>query len=230
VIDALSTIGSAPPNPVCWRPDRRAVPPDWAGSGRIRHLANRSPHGVVRHWSREREGAVSTGPRDAETVRPNVELLLLARGELPRARLRYWFRPPPTLRHPWLAARRRHDCFLYRGPAGLPGMRGPPKTPFQAHHAAPCFSERPSRPQRADTTCQDRQHDRSSGRRTTRSLFHRLPNKRLQQTRAVARPSAELWPLLLKRGTLGRLQRLGEFRFVRYRDRDPLISASSMSG
>jgi len=39
-----------------------------------------------------------------------------------------------------------------------------------------------------------------------------LANKRLQQTRAVARPSASLWPLLRKRGTLARLG--GELRVV----------------
>src|SRR6266536_4557207 len=47
------------------------------------------------------------------------------------------------------------------------------------------------------------------GRQPTHALGHRLANKRLQQTRAVAPAAPELWPLLLKRGTLARLQRLG---------------------
>jgi hypothetical protein len=34
---------------------------------RIRRLTDRPPRFVFRHWSRERDGAFSTGPREGET-------------------------------------------------------------------------------------------------------------------------------------------------------------------
>ena len=78
-------------------------------------------------------------PTCAETAHSAVELVPLARGELPRARPRYWFWRPPTLPHSRLAARRCKRCRVCRALAGLTGTSRPPEPPFQAPNAAPCF-------------------------------------------------------------------------------------------
>lgn len=72
-----------------------------------------------------------------------------------------------------------------------------------SHRCALLCSEQRSRRAPAESCFRDRWPDARSVRQPTHSFFHRLPNKRLQQTRAVAPAPPELWPLLLKRGTLG---------------------------
>jgi len=120
--------------------------------------------------------------------RATVQLLPLARGEIPRARPRYGFRPHPTVQHARLSARRARDSFACLALAGPPERAGLRIVQSTAHSASLCFlpsSVTAGRP--ADSLFQDRQPDRSSVRQPTHSFFHRLPNKPLKQTAAPRR-------------------------------------------
>jgi hypothetical protein len=59
----------------------------------------------ARHWAREETAQFRTARVQSKTGRPAVELVTLARGEIPRARTGYWSWPCSTLRDLTLAGR-----------------------------------------------------------------------------------------------------------------------------
>jgi hypothetical protein len=65
----------------------------------------------VRHWSREETAEFRTARVQSETGRTGVELVLLARGEVPRARPRYWFWRRRALRDSRLGVRHREQAW-----------------------------------------------------------------------------------------------------------------------
>jgi len=175
---------------------------------------------VYRHWPREREGAIFTGPTGAEAARPAVELVPLARGEnttgsaaprvsatsdlatlsarcstlhaLPRLPLTGWTHRNEQASGAAISSSRRYALLL---PSDLPD----------------CVAD--------DSACRDRQHDRSS-RRTHNSLSHSPAAQPALAADKSRRPGcAGALALAAEARYVGQTRTLSEFLFVRDRDR-----------